>query len=84
MMMMNHNNCILFIYYFVAFSNCFFCHQRMYPELAASGRYVSGGNKIYTTSVRSPPPYSQVSAGSIKIATAPPSYAQIVGVREIN
>lgn len=56
----------------------------MYPELAASGRYVSGGNKIYTTSVRSPPPYSQVSAGSIKIATAPPSYAQIVGVREIN
>lgn len=56
----------------------------MYPELAASGRYVSGSNKIYTTSVRSPPPYSQVSAGSIKIATAPPSYAQIVGVREIN
>ncbi|CAG5122285.1 unnamed protein product [Candidula unifasciata] len=57
---------------------------RMYPDIAAAGRYVSGSNTIYTPSVRSPPPYSHVSAGSFKIATAPPSYAQIVGVREFN
>ncbi|CAL1526737.1 unnamed protein product [Lymnaea stagnalis] len=47
-----------------------------------TGRYPRSSNQMYTPPLGTPPPYNQVSAGNIKVAAPPPSYAQVVGMRE--
>ncbi|XP_059148744.1 uncharacterized protein LOC131935981 [Physella acuta] len=45
-------------------------------------RFTRNGNEMYEPHLGTPPPYNQASTGNVKVAGLPPSYAQVVGMRE--
>ena len=46
------------------------------------GSYARGFSKSAQPPLGTPPPYNQVSAGNVKVTSPPPSYAQVVGIRD--
>uniref|UniRef100_A0A0B6YNS0 Vesicular, overexpressed in cancer, prosurvival protein 1 n=1 Tax=Arion vulgaris TaxID=1028688 RepID=A0A0B6YNS0_9EUPU len=52
--------------------------------LPTPNRYYHNSDKLFKPSLGTPPPYSHPSSGGIKVAGSPPSYAQVVGMRDIH